>query len=177
MMIILLRRAKRVLCSLGLTSLVAMIPPIDSASKELQFGSTIVEFGKKWWFLLLLLLLMLVVAICPPHGEQHYGKIVEFRTGASINEWRAMSSLRNGFRNWNWSMVCQFGRLAIIVADSVCQILCLQSVLGTRVRAWHWIRCIVRKIFYIAESSFRNLRVFEKTIWTLVGIYLARYSR
>ena len=31
----------------GLTSLIALIPPIDSASKELQFGSTIVEFGKK----------------------------------------------------------------------------------------------------------------------------------
>ena len=33
-----------------------------------------------------------------PNGDGHYDTIVELRAGTSINEWRAMSSLRNGFR-------------------------------------------------------------------------------
>ena len=127
--------------------------------------------------LLLLLLLMLAVVILPPHGDGHYDTIGD---GKAINEWRAMSSLRNGLRSMVMSVFSELKLehgMPIWKAGHHCGGFCF---LFARFCAFN--RCSVRAcvhVFefgalfeksYIAESSFRNLRVFEKTIWTLVGM-------
>ena len=68
------RRANRVLCSLGLTLLMAMIPQIDSASNEDHFGSGIIGVWLKMMIILLRrakrvlcsLGLTLLMAMIPP---------------------------------------------------------------------------------------------------------------